>query len=179
MGALMAGEPLRAGVEDLLPLVLFVVLWWVSSRREKKRRLEQEKAPEAAAAARSGQPLPPAAGERVDPLQLIQQMLFGGMELPPLPLEPPATPPPIADAPAALGGENERRSKPPIRPAAPLPEWVREPRPALKPVATAPPPPGPGSRPRPRASRRELQQAIVWSEILAPPVSLRDEPPQQ
>lgn len=186
MGALMGAAPWRAGVEDLLPLLVFVVIWWVSSRREQKRRRQGEKTPPPWSTDRTGQPAAAKGAQGVDPMELLRQMLFGGMELPPLPMEPP-----LPEAPADSGdqlaaareGEVRGGSSPPLTvpmeavKATPRPEWVREPtRPAVKPAGAVAVPTRPAKgQALVLPSRRELQRAVIWSEILAPPVSLREE----
>lgn len=183
MDILIGQEQLRIRIEDLLPLLMFAVIWWVSSRRAKKRT-DRVAPPSARATARSGPDLSPRGEERVDPFELLRQMLFGGMELPPLPTEPPAA----AEKSRLYADQEAVRTKPereretksaewlPRDAATPQTEEMRGlPRQQPKARTTVQRRPGYRARGLVRVSRQELQRAVIWSELLAPPVGLRDE----
>lgn len=185
MSATAGLEPLRAGVGDYLPLLVFFVIWWVSQRRARKNRSRQEGQGQAAL---SGPSRPPEATDGVEgitPMDVLRQMLFGGLEMPPMPA--PQPPPAVEPVPANSG---EPRRTTPGWQAAPPP-----PLPLAERVVTAPLPNeaargtparrvSPPAESAPRAEktalvqahipRRELQRALAWSEVLAPPVGLRD-----
>ncbi len=181
MSAVGALAPLRAGFEDYLPLLIMFVIWWASSRRGKSNPPPTEGADQAPSAPRPGSTA--AATEEITPMAVLRQMLFGGLEFPNLPDN---QLPPASQRPAEFGnayraeidGHPEPPSPPPAKrvvAATPARTEIKQ-RPVVPAVAPlAGPHPERHSLVQARTPRRELQRAVAWSELLAPPVSLRDQ----
>jgi hypothetical protein len=173
--------PLRAGLEDYLPLLIMFVIWWVSSRRGKSNPPPTEGPDQAPSSApRPGSTA--AATEEITPIAVLRQMLFGGLEFPNLPAN---QLPPESQRPAEFGNayrqESDEHHEPPSPPPAKRVVAATPARAEIKPRPVAPtvtPPVGPHrerlSLVQARIPRRELQRAVAWSEVLAPPVGLRD-----
>lgn len=186
MSVVMELEPLRAGLEDFFPLLVFFFIWLISSRREKRKRLNQDQQGVATTSKTMGPPnkAPKVEGE-IDPFDVLRQMMFGGIEMPPM--SPPQPPQPdeisVADLSGAPQGIAEWKVEQPL-PQAPLnmagvsiPSQAEVRKLAVRKVSPEPvvPPKQGGLAPFvAQTPRRELQRAFVWSEVLAPPVALRD-----
>lgn len=173
--------PLRAGVEHFLPLLVFFFIWVVSSRRARKNRMTGD---QRGRARRSSQLSGEGSGDEVDPLEVLRQMFMGGMEIPSR-----SEPSPPPDAPFVPVHKEYNQG---------VAEWTVEqplpPAPAKKVVSLAPllnevkaahgrkftQPEEVSLKSKKltlilaQTSRQELQRAIAWSEVLAPPVGLRD-----
>jgi hypothetical protein len=186
MSALSVVEPLRAGIGGYFPLLVVAFIWWLSSRSRGssvfcRPRGEQPPAP----APRQTRPDEGSGSDdevtEVTPLNVLRQMLFGGMEMPPGRPQAPVLP--LGDD---FGGDfreaDDWRTAPPpapataewVVPAAPLPEEERP----VAVIKVAPPAEQPKAKRNAlvmaRTPRRELQRAVAWSEVLGPPVGLRD-----
>ncbi|MEW6593460.1 MAG: hypothetical protein AB1413_01180 [Thermodesulfobacteriota bacterium] len=162
-----AMTPVLAGVEDLVPLLIFLAIWWLGSR---KKRVETPAPPR--------QEVPPAGSgeeEPVSALDLLRQVLLGESE----PFPEGRSPLPQPPAPSRSGERSGRAGREWGQAAAPLPG--KRPQAALRQGVS--PTQGKTARPARDAaclhgmpaqlSRRQLRQAVLWSEILAPPVGLR------
>lgn len=166
-------KPFLASFEDYLPLLIFFALWWITAKKRKGLR-QQPPQPTAPSAEHSG--------ERFNLQEILKQILTGKVEMP-LPQDRGPQPSPAAEL--SAGGTADRLSlvdkwessqvsdKKPIANAIP-------PRPALDPtppIQPAIPSPLPRSR-QPytyrTVNRSDLRRALVWSEILRHPVSLRE-----
>jgi hypothetical protein len=166
-------KPFLASFEDYLPLLIFFALWWIAAKKRKAPRQQP--------------PQPPApssdhTGERFNLQEILKQILTGKVEMP-LPQHHGPQPGPAAE-PAARGaadrlslvdkweslhGPDEEPLSSTVRPEASL-----TPIPPVQPAILSP-----GRRSRqPYAyrtvNRGDLRKAVVWSEILGPPVSLRE-----
>ncbi|MEW6426664.1 MAG: hypothetical protein AB1568_01375 [Thermodesulfobacteriota bacterium] len=159
-------RPMLASLEDYLPLIVFVAFWLLSARRKKSGRQP---------------PAEPEATERptVSLPELLRQILLGGE----VDLEPrPRRPPPRKPSPVAVATrpgpprQGEYGAPGTLRPrAAIIPESraAREVRPAT--AVPVPEPTVSTCRSFPTGRRRcDLRRAVIWSEILAPPLGLRD-----
>lgn len=168
-------HPYLASLEDYLPILIFFALWWIVVKKLKSLGRQPPKTT-APAAERTG--------EEFNLQEALQQVLGGqvkmprsmGREVQPGPLPEPAPP---------VGHAVDRRS---------LEEkWEGKQIPSMKPVfdkerpqpaKTSAPPRRPLTRLPQQASRpeyaaravspKELRKAVVWSEILGPPVCLRE-----
>ena len=185
MGVLINLEPLRAGMGGYFPLLLVIFIWWVFSRGVGKNGSD----PEGQGANRSPrQRVPPQSSnsaEGITPLNVLRQMFFGGLEMP-----PPQSQPPAAFVVPDFGDDRPDDSQE-------MPDWqagLSSPQAVAEMIVQAAPlreeelgPPIPIVRPQsePRVkrralvqarttTRRELQRAIIWSEIIALPLSLRE-----
>lgn len=186
MNALCELPPLRAGLGDLLPLLIFVAIWWVTSRSGTNKQSPTTGQQQASA----DQPSVPAAatdtGEEITPMAVLRQMLFGGLEIPEKLGSHPRREPPLqpAEFNNAFRQETVWNDAPPTPPpakpvVAPAERDANEPRPVALKAALPATSGSRGKRPTLvtiRAKRRELQRAVAWSEVLAPPVCLRDQP---
>ncbi|MBA3014335.1 MAG: hypothetical protein KKD63_00400 [Proteobacteria bacterium] len=186
MSAVVDVEPLRAGVEDFLPLLVFIVIWWVSSRRGRKKSQRLNGRETVRSSGASGVPEGPNGAVEVSPLEVLWQMVFGGLEMSPMPAPQPS--PPVVPLPAE--SEDVWREVPDWSEGAPPfsatavmvdfdtspPEKVKIPLPARKVVSSPPVEPILDRTPLvlARIPLRELQRAVAWSEVLASPVGLRD-----
>lgn len=150
--------------ERIFPFLVIYFIWRIFFKAKKKKP-EIEK-PEAAAADK--------ADISVSPVDVLKQMLFGGIEMPDalkqertgevLPEEPlqhiPEKYYPEEQQPAFAETDVSvpRGRRPPEG------EPIRETAQSLKDTFTTP-----------VYSRKDLQKAVVWAEILAPPLGLRGE----
>ena len=165
-------QPVLAGFEDYLPLLIFFTIWWISSKRKRAVR-QQPPAPPSKATPKSG---------KVPTIQeILRQVLVGEVELP-KGMEPgsrPQRPTPPADSGYVdLPDFEEETEEPPVvrkKPSRARQETAMPVPVAMKQQAV--------QRSRPVTCkpfmeggicRRELRKAVVWSEILGPPVGLRD-----
>jgi len=165
-------EASLAGFRDFLPLVLFLVFWWIAAKKQKARRpppaepnAKQDKAPSMQ--------------------ELLRQVLTGEFGLPQPPARQTSRPVPPPDQQADDGedfeGRREQRlprlkaqtSKPQPPAAMPLKTDAGSPAPKMQAVSPA--------RLRVcksaavgRMRRADLRRAVIWSEILGPPVSMRE-----
>lgn len=182
MSAVIGAEPLRAGIEDFLPLLVFFFIWWVSSRRASNRRppLGGQSSRQSPHRQESN------SAEEISPGDVLRQMLFGGMEMPPMPpLQEPqdeaAFPSPFGEPYQTIRSENNNQplasslaervlATPPQQEEVQMPTMSH----ASPPQAILPKPLRPAFT-LDKHTLFELQRAIIWSEILATPLSLRDE----
>jgi hypothetical protein len=165
-------QPVLASFEDFLPLLILFAIWWISSKKKKAMR-QKPPSPSTKADKDSGRPT----------LQeILRQVLLGEAELPqpkgaehrrPVPSTPPE--PVYMPEPDEEWQESRsiRQRYPPITslPPQPPPTFsAAEKQPVLpsRPAETIP------SFRAGNFRRQDLHRAIVWSEILAPPVSMRD-----
>ena len=165
-------QPVLAGFEDYLPLLIFFAIWWISSKKKKAMR-QQPPAPPSTA--------PPKSGKVPTIQEILRQLMVGEVEKPER-MEPGTRPwrptPPADSGYVDLPVLEEKPGEPPVarkRPSPTMPQTARPVPVAAKrqDVPSSSPTPcypfGPG-----RGRRRELRKAVVWSEILGPPVGLRD-----
>jgi len=158
-------------LENIFPLIFIYLVWKVFSKVQSVGREEGEQAPEPQTQPVSGQSGEPV---HVDVRELLRQIFLGREESPP-PRPRQAQKETVAaprKAPLILEGtrsKSARREKSGHREkeknVAPLRPHPRD----RQPQAAAP---GAGG---PCFSPDRLRQAVIWSEILARPVSLRDE----
>lgn len=157
-------EFLRALFDLFFPLLILFVIWRLISRPGRK-----------AGKAASGPPgkagkKPEEVEFTVNPLDVLREMFFGGLEMP-----GPSRPPAEMELPLeeVVWVEEEK----PVRTEANLYAPGREypaaslvaaplPRETAETAGSALAGPGP--------TRQELRKAVVWAEILAPPVGFRD-----
>jgi hypothetical protein len=158
-------EFLRALFDLIFPLLILFVIWRLISRPGRK-----------AGKVASGPPgkagkKPEEVEFTVNPLDVLKEMFFGGLEMP-------GPPRPVAGVELPMAEVDlVEEDKPITAKAAP---YVRgREHPAASPVAVPLPVPGVPSEPGgsalagPGPTRQELRKAVVWSEILAPPVGFR------
>jgi hypothetical protein len=151
--------------EKITTLVIVMIIWGISNTIRK--------------AAQANQKAPAATGQKPGFREILRQGLSALQETGPSGqalnlnefIQPPLEPQP----PQAKRG-------PQIARAAVAPE--QEPAITGRAKSSAPPPAGTAGKPRPSTARkklgfagmdrRELQNAVLWAEILAPPIALRD-----
>lgn len=178
-------EPFRAGIEDFFPLLVFGFIWWISARRARKNRRNQA----GQGAARSPRPAGASkainGAEEVDPFEVIRQMLFGEIELPPMSAPQPTQPETFSmeDFSGAPPGVAEWKVEnlPPLSPSEKVvlsvllrEEVMNGHASKVSSVVVAQSEPGRPALHLSQTSRRELRRAVLWAEVLAPPVALRD-----
>ncbi len=161
--------------DEIFPWIIMLVLWFVFSRLRQKA--ESEKKPPKVA---SGRPPASKADVSVSIGGIVKQMLLGGIELPktkgeergaaPAPADQEYTEEVLLPEPDLLPAE-----KPEIETTAALISVYEQPSPAGMTDGPVRPPEHrfPSSTGKP--SRRKLREAVIWSEILAAPVGLRQD----
>lgn len=163
-------------LENIFPLIVIYLVWKVFNKAQKAGQEEGEQ---------EAQPRPPAPAEgeygQVDVRELLRQILLGGEAAQPRPVPPPQPRPAPREAIVAVP-QGRRPSL--IREETPARQTRREKagrreKPeapaAVRPAPRAAAPEGKPCRPgRPCFSPRKLRQAVIWSEILARPVALRE-----
>lgn len=163
-------QPMLADAGAYLPIIIFIVLWLFSGRKQQSGKKPSAPQPDADAK------------QEIGLQDILRQILTGGevsMEPPqsrPAP-SPPAPPPPVRPAPA----ENEWRPPRSASHRQPLiPDDSRARRTRIEAAAVTPPPSGPAAPASTclpgmgKRRRNDLRQAVIWAEILGPPVGLRD-----
>lgn len=164
--------------DEIFPWIIMLVLWFVFSRLRQKA--ESEKKPPKSS---SGRTSTPKADVSVSIGGIVKQMLLGGIE----PLKPRREERGAAPAPPAQEQEYIEEvllpepdlspaEEPESKAAEVLVAVYEQPSPAGLAVGPVRPdehglPPSTG-----KPSRRKLREAVIWSEILAAPVGLRQEP---
>lgn len=170
-------HPFLASLEDYLPILLFFAIWWIVVKKLKRLGRQPPKATT---------PTAERTGEEFNLQKALQQVLGGQVKMPrsgnrgaqpgPRPLPPPV--PPTGEATHRLSLE-EKEENGPVADMEPAFDKKR-PQPAKTPATPnrspiSPPQEVPSVIYAARTiSGRELRRAVVWSEILGPPVSLRE-----
>lgn len=181
--------PVLSGFEDLLPLLIFLGLWWMTSRKKKQPPAPPPVPPKG----KASQPTLAEGDQPINPLDVLRQMLLGDMETPrPMERKPRLQQPdePMADEYVDRFDRHEEWAgvsvaEPVTRKQEPVPGQIREEkREALARRIAAPSkpeqtillrqPPAPRFHAVRHMSRRNLRKAVIWSEILAPPVGMRE-----
>lgn len=151
-----------------MPLLILFAIWWISSKKKKAMR-QKPPSPSTKAGKDSGRP---------SLQEILRQVLLGEAELPqpkgPIPRHPgPSTPP----GPVYMPEPDEEWEEPkstrqfpsvtfPPQPPSTLSTTEKQRVPSLRTVEKVPFRAG-------SLRRQDLRRAVVWSEILAPPVSMR------
>lgn len=168
-------EPVLAGFKDYLPLLIFFAIWWISSKKKKAVRRQTDTSPPASVAR----------GDEGFNLQnILRQLLTGQVEMP-----RPAAHPSKAGRPEVPAARQSARQR--LDDSAD--KWTESDTGSEEPAAITPgqlptslPAAAVAQGPVPvhraachsyvakKMHRQALRRAVIWSEILGPPVSLRD-----
>ena len=168
-------KPVLAGFKDYLPLLIFFAIWWISSKKRKAARRQTGAEP----------PATGTGGEEGFNLQeILRQLLTGQVEMPRPAASPPKTIQPEVSAARQSAGQrlddSADKSAESGTGSEEPPAITPGQRPTATPAAAVVQGPvlhrraGCHSYAAKRMHRQALRKAVVWSEILGPPVSLRE-----